>query len=144
MSKPIKDAELLAAAKVVEAPRLPNIRAHLEDRNFELPVALHAGVFGLFLVYLGVMGLGFSHPEMVIPIAICLLFTAAFYIVPMAWAVMNPAQADKAMPLQALFDKGIAIHTGHSRGGDAATQVLILPVLILGWGIAVVSIAALA
>ena len=32
---------------------------------------------------------------------------------------------------------------GHSKAGDATVQVLILPVLIFAWGLAVVTIAAL-
>ena len=147
MSIPQSLADLAASAQLADAPEAfakPNIRQDIEDRNFGLPNALHAGFFGLFLAYLGVMGLGFPHPEMILPMAIFFIFTVGFYVVPMAWAVMKPVHADRAMDLPALLDRGIAIHTGRSSGRDAAVQVLILPVLILGWGIAVVSIAALA
>jgi hypothetical protein len=37
---------------------------------------------------------------------------------------------------------GIATYTGRLNGRDAAVQMLILPVLILGWGMAVVTIRA--
>ena len=38
---------------------------------------------------------------------------------------------------------GVRTLYGHSKAGDATVQVLILPVLIFAWGIAVVTIAAL-
>jgi hypothetical protein len=139
MSVRVDPLLLHADAKIV-AP--PTQRA-CEDRTFGLPWGLHAAYFGMFLAYLGIMGLGFPHPEMILPMAIFVLFTAAFYVVPMLWATMQPANASKAMTLGQLMSRGIAVHTGHSSGGAAVAQVLVLPVLILFWGIAVVIIAAL-
>ena len=124
MSKPLSKEDLAALAQLAPAPALHgrNVREDIEDRSFGLPVALHAGFFGLFLAYLGVMALGFPHPEMILPMAIFVIFTVGFYVVPMAWAVMNPAHPDKAMDLPALLDRGIATHTGHCSGGGAATR----------------------
>ncbi len=113
------------------------------DRNFNLPVSLHAGFFGLFLAYLGVMAIGFPHPEMVIPMAIFVIFTIAFYLVPMLWATMGPENATRSMRLDQLMATGVDTHTGNTSGGAAVAQVLVLPVLILLWGIAAVAIAAL-
>ena len=146
MSKPLKQADLMAAAElaVAPAPELKrNVREDIESRHFDLPVSLHTGFFGAFLAYLGIMAVGFPHPEMILPMAIFIFFTVAFYVVPMAWAKLAPSHANKAMPMHQLMGEGIAIESGRASGRDAAVQVLILPVLILGWGIAVVSIAAL-
>ena len=134
------DPQLLHADASIVAP--PAQRA-CEDRTFGLPWGLHAAYFGMFLAYLGIMGLGFPHPEMVLPMAIFVIFTAAFYVVPMLWAVMQPANSSRAMSIGELLARGIAVETGHSSGGAAIAQVLVLPVLILLWGLAVVTIAAL-
>ncbi|MBW0144003.1 hypothetical protein [Sphingomicrobium clamense] len=143
MSRQMTHEEIRAVVDVVDAPHLiPNKPAEV-DRTFGLPVGLHTAFFGLFFAYLGVMGLGFAHPEMILPMAIFVIFTAGFYVVPMAWAVMNPEKSAKAMSMRELMVRGIETHTGLALGKDAVAQVLILPVLILGWGIAVVSIAAL-
>ena len=143
MSKPIKQQDL-AAAERVAAPHLkPNLRPDIEDRNFGLPVAIHATYFGLFLAYLGVMFVGFYEPRMILPMAIFVIFTVGFYVVPMLWAGMKPGNDSRALTMPELMANGIATHTGLCNGRDATVQALILPALILGWGIAVVSIAAL-
>jgi hypothetical protein len=140
MSVRIDSALLRADAKIVPAPA----QRACEDRTFGLPWGLHAAYFGLFLAYLGVMAVGFPHPEMVLPMAIFFFFTAAFYVVPMIWAVMQPGNPSKAISMGQLLARGISIETGHSSGGAAIAQVLVLPVLIFFWGLAAVVIAALA
>jgi hypothetical protein len=139
MSVRVDPLLLHADAKIVAPP----MQRACEDRTFGLPWGLHAAYFGLFLSYLGIMGLGFPHPEMILPMVIFAFFTAAFYVVPMLWATMQPANASKAMTIAQLLARGIDVETGHSRGGAAVAQVLVLPVLILFWGIAAVTIAAL-
>ncbi|WP_118858068.1 hypothetical protein [Sphingomonas mesophila] len=144
MSVRLDPRQLAAAREIVAAPELvPNAPRACTDRSFNLPTALHAGFFGLFLAYLGVMAIGFPHPEMVLPMAIFVIFTVAFYVVPMLWATMGPANESRAMSLGALFERGVETHTGLTSGGSAVAQVLVLPVLILLWGVAVVAIAAL-
>ncbi|WP_260482960.1 hypothetical protein [Sphingomicrobium flavum] len=139
MSRYIEAHELELRDEVALAP---NIRQDV-DRTFGLPVFLHSAYFGLFLAYLAIMGLGFQSPDMILPMAIFVIFTMGFYVVPLTWAVMNPAKQASAMPMAELLGRGIETLTGRTKGGDAVAQVLILPILILGWGIAVVSIAAL-
>ena len=142
MSKPIKAQDLHAAERVAAPHLKPNVRQDIEDRNFGLPVAIHATFFGLFLAYLGVMFAGFYEPQMILPMAIFVIFTAGFYVVPMMWTGMAPGNKSRALSMEELFASGIRIETGICKGRDAMVQALILPVLILGWGIAVVSIAA--
>lgn len=144
MSRPLKHADLKLAQEIAPAPALnPNVRQDIETRHFDLPVAIHAGFFGLFLAYLGVMFIGFYEPQMILPMAIFVIFTVGFYVVPAMWARVGPDRKAKAMSMQRLLGEGIATHVGWCNGRDAVIQALILPVLILGWGIAVVSIAAL-
>ena len=77
-------------------------------------------------------------------LAIFVIFTVGFYVVPAMWTGLGRKNAGKAMSMDKLLGEGIATHVGWCKGRDAIVQALILPVLILGWGIAVVSIAALA
>ena len=139
MSVRIDPRLLRAEAKLVPPPA----QRACEDRTFGLPWGLHAAYFGMFLAYLGVMAVGFPHPEMVLPMAVFVVFTIAFYVVPMLWAVMKPDHGSKAISLGELMVRGISVETGHSSGGAAVAQVLVLPVRILFWGLAVVTIAAL-
>lgn len=139
MSVRVDPKLLRAEAKIVAAPA----QRACEDRTFGLPWGLHVAYFGLFLAYLGVMAIGFPHPEMVLPMVIFVIFTVAFYVVPMMWAVMQPDHRSKAISIGELMARGISVETGHSSGGAAVAQVLILPVLILFWGLAVVTIAVL-
>lgn len=144
MSRPIRRAELARTRQLATPPTpTPNVRQHLETQHFDLPVALHKGFFGTLLVYLGVMFLGLRSPGLIIPIAICVIFTIGFYLVPALWSGMGPQHSDGPKSLAALMAEGIETHTGWCGGRDAMVQVLTLPVLILCWGIAVVSIAAL-
>ena len=144
MSRPIKHADLELAQELAPAPQLkPNVRQDIESRNFDLPAGIRAAYFGMFIAYLGIMFVGFYEPQMIIPMVIFVFFTAAFYVVPALWTGLKPDNASKAMGMQQLLGEGIATHVGWCKGRDAVVQALILPVLILGWGIAAVSIAAL-
>lgn len=147
MSRQLTHEEIRARVELVDAPHLVPAKPADVDRTFGLPVGLHAAYFGLFLGYLALMGFGFASPGLILPMAIFVLFTVAAYAVPAAWTRLSlpgaAPKAERALSLEQLFGKGIAVETGHNKGSDAAIQVLILPVLIFGWGIAVVSIAAL-
>lgn len=139
MTTKLSKIELIARDELV-AP--PQARA-CTDRDFNLPVSLHAGFIGLFVAYLGVMWLGFSSPGLAIPMAICVIFTVAFYVVPMKWATMGPANPGRAMSFKRLMDRGVDTINGRCSGGGAVAQVLVLPALVFLWGLAVVTIAAL-
>lgn len=131
--------QLLANADIV-APPSP---AGWDDRNFELPPALLVGVFGLFMAFLGVMTLGFINPALVLPMAVNVIFVAAFCYVPAKWATMKPENPTRAMRWDEFREKGIETLTGHASAAEATVLVLLLPALVFAWGIAVVIIAAL-
>ncbi len=144
MSRPIPRDELARTQQLALPPQpAPEHPQGLETRHFDLPVVLHAGFFGSFLLYLGVMFLGFRSPGMILPMAIFVVFTVGFYVVPALWAGMKPEHDDRAPALAVLLDRGIMTHTGWCRGRDAVAQVILMPLVLLGWGIAVVTIAAL-
>ncbi|WP_265569619.1 hypothetical protein [Sphingomicrobium nitratireducens] len=140
MSRPLTQTEAALREEVVLAP---HIRQEI-DRSFELPTALLAGYFGLFLAYIGVMASAFSSPDLVIPYVVFAGFIVAAFAVPMAWVRMNPAKAKHALRLDELSRFGIMTETGKCSAGAASAQVLTLPILILCWGLAAAIIAAIA
>jgi len=120
------------------ALRLP----HTVDRNFELPTGLYLTMAALFFAAAGVMAFGFAAPAMVVPTGIIAVFIAMFFAVPAMWVRMKPENPQRATSWARFRRDGIMTCFGHSTAGAATIQVLILPVLLLCWGIAVVTIAA--
>lgn len=139
MTRKLPKFDLALRQEIVAAP----VRRTCTDRTFGLPAALHLAFFGLFFAFLAVMWVGFGSPGLTVPMAICAIFTAAFFVVPMKWATMNPENASRAMSLRTLIDEGADTLNGRCSGTAAIAQVLILPALVLVWGIAVVTIAKL-
>ena len=133
--------QLVAEKAIIhEAPalRLPTT----VDRNFELPAALYAAMAGLFFAAAGVMAFGFAAPGMVVPTGIIAVFIAMYFAVPAMWMRMKPDHAQRLTTWARFQRDGIMTPYGRATARDATVQVLILPVLLLCWGIAVVTIAA--
>lgn len=126
-------------AAIVASPAVP----HQVDRAFGLPTGLYVATVSLYLGFLAVMAAGLSTPGLLIPMAIFALFILAGFGLPTLWMRMNPDHRDRNMRWSRLVSRGIAVQTGRVSARDAAVQVLILPVLIFCWGLAVVTIAAL-
>lgn len=134
------DQQLLArTADLVPAPALPRA---CTDRGFELPTALYIATIGAYLAFLAIMAIGFQSRDMLLPMVIFVAYIAMLFGVPAMWARMKPDTATPPMSLGAFRANGIMTHTGHNRAGAAAVQVLLLPAMILLWGVAVVAIAA--
>jgi hypothetical protein len=112
------------------------------DRSFELPAALFVGTAGCYLAFLAVMAVGFGNPHLILPMAIIVIFFAMAYAVPAMWMRMKPDHAQRLTSWGRFRRDGIMTAFGRSTAGAASIQVLILPVLILAWGFAVVTIAA--
>ncbi|MEO7814555.1 MAG: hypothetical protein ABIR87_03830 [Sphingomicrobium sp.] len=136
------DKHLLAGtANLVAAPAPEQHRA-CTDRGFELPTALYIATIGPYLAFLAIMAVGFQSRQMLLPMVIFTVYIAMLFGVPALWARMQPETATPPLTLRAFWDHGIQTYTGHNRAGPAAVQVLLLPVMVLLWGIAVVVIAA--
>lgn len=116
---------------------------HEVDRTFELPRALYAITVGCYLGFLGITATAFSSPGLLIPMVIFAFFIVAGFGVPTIWTRLGPKRPSAAMTWGVFRRKGIMTHTGRLGGGEAAVQVLVLPVLIVLWGLAVATIAAL-
>jgi hypothetical protein len=133
--------QLVAEKAIIhEAPVLQ--QPHAVDRNFELPAGLFVATAGLFFAAAGVMAFGFAAPMMVVPTGIIAVFIAMFFGVAAMWMRMKPEHPQRLTPWSHFRRQGIMTAYGHSTAGAATVQVLILPVLIFLWGIAVVTIAA--
>ena len=124
------------------ALRVDPVQPVVVDRSFEMPVALYAATVALYLGFVAVMAIGLASPGLAIPMAIFALFIVAGFGVPALWTQIGPKHGARPLRLQQLMHKGIATYTGRLNGRDAAVQMLILPVLILGWGLAVMTIRA--
>ena len=112
------------------------------DRTFQLPTALYAVTVACYLGFIAVLGLGLATPGLGIPMAIFALFIVAGFGVPALWVRMKPLAASKALGWDRFVHEGIATHTGRATARDASVQMLILPVLILCWGVAVLVLRA--
>lgn len=134
--------EAIAARADVHA-QLPAAAAHQVDRTFELPAALYAGTVACYLAFLGITAAAFGNPGLILPMAVFTLFIVAGFGVPAIWAKMDPAKLAKAKSWMRFQRDGITTLTGHNTAGEATVQVLILPALIVVWGLAVVTIAAI-
>ena len=113
------------------------------DQTFELPARLFAASLALFVAFLVVMTLGFGNPELILPMAIFGIFFAGFYGIPVLFVKQAPEASRKGLSWRQFKAEGIDTLTGRLPAGEAAVQMLILPVLILAWGIACIIIAAL-
>ncbi|MEP3049991.1 MAG: hypothetical protein ABJP48_03150 [Erythrobacter sp.] len=146
MSKHIKEQVEVGNARIVDSSvfdaTTPRHQVD-EDRNFELPTALYGLTVALYFAFLVVAFAGFAAPGLVIPVAISALLVFAGFGVPTLWTRLAPKNPSKPMTMGYFKNKGIMTNTGWLSSSEATIQMLILPVLIALWGLAVVTIAAL-
>ena len=132
-------AELAIIHAEPPAPRVP----HEVDRNFGLPTALYVLTACGYLGFLGVMTAAVGNPGLAIPMAIFVTFIVMAFGVCAQWVRMKPDNPTGALGWDRFQHEGIMTATGRLSASQATVQVLILPVLILFWGIAGATIIAL-
>lgn len=143
MSKLIAAELITEKARIVDAPELSKHVSVNVDRTFELPKALYAGTIACYLGFLAVTAMAFGNPGLIIPMVICAGIVIAGFTVPGIWTRLKPeTKKAHALDLDNFASRGMMTHTGLLKPRDAAIQVLVLPVLVLVWGLAVVTIAA--
>lgn len=144
MSHTVQDLIARGDARVVKQPATaPVVRHQVEaDRNFGLPRALYGATITCYLGFLVIIGTAFANPGLAIPMAICAIIIVAGFAVPAVWTRLrdNPSAPQTLGEFEA---RGIMTHTGRLNASEATIQVLILPVLLVVWGIAVAVIAAI-
>jgi hypothetical protein len=140
MSHIVHDLIASGDARVVEAPA--PVRHQVEtDRNFGLPTALYGATIACYLGFLVIVGSAFANPVLAIPMAVIVLLIAAGFGVPAIWTRLK-GNVSEPETLGEFETRGIMTNTGRLSAGEATTQVLILPVLLVAWGLAVAVIAA--
>ncbi|NVE94511.1 hypothetical protein [Altererythrobacter lutimaris] len=138
MSRLISTELIDQKARIVEAP----VKQVVVDRTFELPRGLYIATVACYIGFLGIMAAAFSTPGLIIPMAIFAFFIVAGFAIPTIWTRLKPDHKSAAKSASRFASEGIMTNTGRLAPRDAAIQVLILPVLIVLWGLAVVMIAA--
>lgn len=142
MSQLVQDKIARGEARIVEAPKGKSTPRHQieTDQNFGLPTSLYAITVGCYLGFLAITWAAFAAPMLAIPMVIFALFIVAGFGVPTIWTRLK-GNTTKPLTMGQFEVQGIQTHTGICRPRDAAVQMLILPVLIVCWGLAVAIIA---
>ena len=135
--------ELIADKAIVHDTPALLLPPHTVDRNFGLPTGLYVAMATLFFGFLALMTVGFGNPGLILPMAINVIFVAMFFAVPALWVRMNPENPHATTAWAKFRREGIMTPYGRATANAAMVQVLILPVLIFLFGVAVVTIAAL-
>ncbi len=133
----------LVAGKAVVHEALPKGRSHEVDRSFELPPIAYGLTAACYFAFLGLMIAAVGNPGLIIPMAICAVFFVGFFGVPSIWVRMHPEDGKKAMTWGQFNQRGISTLTGRLGAGEAMAQVLVLPVLIVCWGLVIAVMVAL-
>ncbi|NCP17664.1 MAG: hypothetical protein GW855_00675 [Erythrobacter sp.] len=120
----------------------PNIRQDV-DRTFEMPSAFYVATVALYLGFIAMLGIGFATEGLLIPMAIFAIFIVGLFAAPGLWLRVGPKPRSRALSVGELMRSGIQTNTGLLKGRDAAVQMMVLPVLIVVWGGAVLTIAAM-
>lgn len=121
----------------------PQLTTRPTDRTFELPTGLYGATVGGYLAFLAVMALGFSSDGLILPMAVCVFYIVMAFGVPSLWVRMQPSTKSRALTWQQFRRQGIQTGSGWLPAGAAAAQVLVLPLLVLLWGVAAVIVKAL-
>jgi hypothetical protein len=138
MSKHIATAQLAELAQIAREPR----QHTLVDRTFGLPTELFALTVAAYVAFLGVMTAAFGEAGLVIPMAICVIYLVMAFGVPALWTQIGPDDGARRLSWSAFRARGVMTNSGPVSAGAAAAQVLILPLVILFWGIAIAVIAS--
>jgi hypothetical protein len=132
--------QLLSQGEIVSAPADRACR----DQSFELPAPIYIATATMFTGFVAVLGLAFRGGHMAVVVGVIFAFIAAFFAVPALFPRIAARETStRALSWSEFADRGIMTATGHSTAREATTLVLLLPFLILMFGIAVVTIASL-
>jgi len=137
MSKLATQEFIADKARIVEAPCTPT----QVDRSFDIPSVLYGTTVALYLGFLMIMAAVFAGPGLIIPMVVCTGFIIGGFGIPLMWTRLSPQTEQRVLSCGEFESKGIMTSTGRMKSRDAAIQMLILPVLIVIWGLAVVTIA---
>lgn len=106
------------------------------DQTLGLPGGLYVVMAMMFVGFISVLAMSFRGGHMVVAYAAILAFLVAFFTLPALF------QRQKGLSWAMFRYKGIQTATGHASATEATILVLLLPFLILCFGIAIATIAA--
>ena len=132
--------QLLVSDQIVAAPA---VRA-CDDQSFELPPGIYVAMASMFAGFVAVLGLAFRGGHMAVVYGVIFAFIAAFFAVPALFpGMVGDRTSTKALSWFEFNNRGIATATGRANAREATILVLLLPFLILCFGIAVAAIKLL-
>lgn len=137
MSQRISSEVLTHVADLSDAP--PRTRV---ERTFGLPSGIYIATAGLYLAFIGLMAVLFSNPEMAIPLVIFAGVIAFGFGLAAFWTRMKPDHPSSPLTWGQFSARGIQTLSGPLTASEASAQVLILPVLIMFWGVCIAVIVA--
>lgn len=122
-------AALEQKAEIVPAPAL---RRNRHEYAFDLHPGVHAMVIIAWLAFVGILVAAFMGPDLIVATGIFFIGVASLFVTPGLWARVK---GDDGLPRQSwseFMEEGVATNTGHLRAGEALSQIMILPVLLVG------------
>jgi len=137
MSQHVTAAELAAVAHVADAPAQTRC-----NRTFELPAALYGITVACYLGFLALMSVLFMNAELVLPMAAFVIAIVGGFGLGYKWVAMKPGNDNPTLTLGQFANRGIQTLSGRLTAAEASAQVLILPVLLVAWGVAIAVIYA--
>ena len=129
---------LLASDEIVGAPS----KRACDDQSFELPTGIYVAMASMFAGFVTVLSFTFRSGHMAVVYGVIFAFIGAFFAVPAIFPAME-RDGRAALNWSDFNHCGIATATGRASAREAVILVLILPFLILCFGIAVATIAQL-
>ena len=137
MSQHTTQADLAAVANVSAAPVQTRV-----NRTFELPGGLYGLTVACYLGFLGLMSMLFMNGELALPMAAFVVSIVGGFGLGYKWVSMKPDGGTRTLSMGQFANRGIQTLSGRLTAAEASAQVLILPVLIVFWGLAIAVIFA--
>ena len=134
----VDQSQLLASDELVVAPE----KRACDDQTFELPVGIYIAMAVMFTGFVVVLSVAFRG-GMAVSYGVIFAFLAAFFGIPPLFPRLARANGAKALQWHDFASKGIDTATGRASAVSATALILVLPVLMLCFAIAVATIAAL-
>lgn len=134
----IAQAELVASDQIAHAPS----ERSCSDQTFGLPTGIYLAMAIMFAGFIAVLSIAFNS-QMAVAYGVILAFLGMFFAVPSLFPGMAGQYRKRALRWQEFVEGGIDTATGWTSAGSATVLVLLLPFLILCFGIAIAVIAAL-
>jgi|SRR5689334_2860764 hypothetical protein len=136
MTQKLAPHQIAEIARLVPAPAVEAPAVAHPPRSFELPARLYGLTIAAYAAFLVVTAVGFASPGLIVPIAICAIYVAMAFGTPALWTRVRPEGATPPLDWARFRRAGIETATGRLGASEATVQVLILPALILAWGVA--------